>query len=219
MTDARIDWSDIDSRKLHVTPKGRAFFPALKTPDTKFQKDGEFHCRLVMGAAESADFRMWLQQQANEAFEVAHRQLKGAAQKKVKVQLPFKPEEDRETGEETGNYVFNFKQRATATRKDGSIIRFSVDVVDAHGRKLHANDVPDIGNGSILKTSFRLSPFYVPAQNVAGVSLRLAGVQIIELKQGSYDNTSVFGDEGGGWSATNDKSVNEGAADDDDVDF
>ena len=71
------------------------------------------------------------------------------------------------------------------------------------------NNVPPIYGGSTLKLAGTIYPYTAGGNN--GVSLQLAGVQIIELSEGSGGNFA-FENEGDGFVAANDNEEPEGEA-------
>lgn len=52
---------------------------------------------------------------------------------------------------------------------------------------------PEVGRGSKLKINFTPVSYYNPATRVAGVSLRLNAVQILELVARNSENAAAFG--------------------------
>ena len=76
--------------------------------------------------------------------------------------------------------------------------------MDSQGNLISENNVPPIYGGSTLKLAGTIYP-YVAGGN-KGVSLQLAGVQIVELSQGETSSVSFTAEEGG-FVAANDNSV------------
>lgn len=98
--------------------------------------------------------------------------------------------------EESGVATFNFKQSPEHKPKDGGdTLYFSVDVYDAQMN--HWPKDLAIGNGSIVKIAYSLSPWNVAAQGGIGNTLRLRGVQVLEHVPYEIDRTHGFTTEAG----------------------
>ena len=189
-----------------TTPVGTAIYPKLNTPDTKFKALGEYSVKLKLTAEEAQPIIDKYEAAVAAYFEEVKAELmKGDGKDKAKAKAlklaadkPYKPEFDDE-GEETGNVVFNFKMPARIARDGKEDIVLAPDVFDAQGKKLAK--VPEVWGGSRLRVSGQLRPFNAPIG--VGVSLRLAAVQIIELRSGGARDASGygFGAEEGGFSA------------------
>lgn len=82
---------------------------------------------------------------------------------------------------------FKFKmQRVIKTRKGDEWVR-RVPIFDAQNREI-SSELTSIGSGTRGKIAYELMPFYINDKNY-GISLRLTGVQIIDLKE--YNSTSA----------------------------
>lgn len=186
-----------------ITPAGTAVWPKLNSPDeykgkftfnTKLvidpQEDGlvNKHPRNLVEAAHElrdgllAKTRAELLEQAAEAKAAK----KGAKAKELTEKansleaVDFgKPETDEETGEETGKLVISAKTNATYKDRKGVERDRKITIFDARGKKL--TEAPEIGSGSTLKVAATMVPYYMPKDNVVGVTLYLDAVQIIDL--------------------------------------
>ena len=189
-----------------VTPKGTAVgYQSLNTPDTKFNKAGVYKTKLAIDADDAglAKLRETVEQMIDEKHSEIVAELtadkKAAVAKKVtKRDLDdiFKPEEDEDTGEETGRIVITAKMTASGVGKKGPWER-KPGIFDAKGKKL--NRPPIIGSGSELKLSIELFPYYAANDKEVGVSFRLEAVQVIKLvSRGARDAAGYgFGEEDG----------------------
>lgn len=159
------------AKKNRITsPKGRAVYPRLNSPDTKFEKCGIYKIGLAVPKAEAEELIKTITKLQQEA--IAEGKQKVQKGKKVKIaDLPFN--EDEETGEVT----FNFKMKASGKTKEGEKWERRPAIFDAHAKPLKD---AKIGGGSICKVSFEPRPYYV-ASIGAGVQLRLEAVQVLEL--------------------------------------
>ena len=79
--------------------------------------------------------------------------------------------------------------------------KFKPNFMDSTGQLISENNVPQIFGGSVLKLAGTIYPYTAGGNN--GVSLQLAGVQIIELSEGSGASFS-FDAEPDGFVASND---------------
>jgi len=187
-----------------TTPPGIARYPKLNTPDTKYKKDGEYSTKLVLPGDEAQPIIDQYEAELAEFFEAEKQALLEQAEKEPKnkgkllakakglklcADRPFKAEVDEETGEETGNWVFNFKMPARIAREGKPDLVLKPDFFDAGGKKL--SNPPEIWGGSKIKVAADFRPFNT--QIGVGISLRLCAVQIIELRQGGSRDASDYG--------------------------
>lgn len=198
-----------------MTPKGVARFPALTTPDTKFAAEGEYKIGVILpedainidtGKHKGKGIMAMLQEYAQKAYDEAKADLEESiktlkGEKLVKAKkalaelklgdLPAKPEYDDE-GNETGNIVVNFKMKAERKdKKTGKVIKMAPKLFDAQGKPLPKGI--DIWGGSEVKVAGSLNPFYIPGTSTAGVGIRLAAVQVIELRSSGGGDASSYG--------------------------
>lgn len=188
---------------LITTPKAPAIWPKLNEPDTKYDADGVYEVKLAF-AGDDAGFlamKAKIEGVIDAEFDKKVKELtedgKAAVAKKLSKVYPFNPEED-EDGEETGRVILKFKMKASGvSKKTGKPWKRSPDIFNARGNLL--KHPPAIGGGSILKVSFDPMGYYNAKDKQVGCSLRLEGVQVIELvTYGSRDAGSHgFGAEDG----------------------
>jgi len=181
------------AKKLLTTPKGVAVYPHLSKPDTKFNKNGVYTVKLRLEGAEALAFAKQINAVAKIKVEELRTE-KGA--KKVKAaDLPISRETDKD-GTETGALVFSFKMNATGKNKAGEVFTRQPAIFNAQG-------VPDktmrIGGGSTIRVSYELVPYdrvstETKGMFLAGASLRLYAVQVIELVEFG-GNAEYFGFE------------------------
>lgn len=189
--------SDTRTSVTGVTAAGEAVFPKLVQPDTKFDPDGTYSLKLRLPDGPDADA---LIAKIDAVREEAHASAvadapNAAVAKKIKMADPsYGRELDRETGEETGNWLFNFKMKASGvSKKTGKPWSRKPALFDAKGQPittLTKND--DVWTGSIVKVAFELRPFYSPSFG-AGCSQNLQAIQIIELVSGEGKSAEDFG--------------------------
>jgi len=163
------------------TTKGIAMYPWLNKADYQFDSNGQFKVNLRVSKEDANELMEQARLAAKETF--------GA--KAANAQLPFKTDED------TGEIVIVTKSK------------FQPKFVDSTGQLIGANNVPQIYGGSTLKLAGTIYPY--TAGGRMGVSLQLAGVQIIELSEGSAAGIA-FEAEDGGFVASNDNAANDNFA-------
>ena len=111
-----------------VSPKGKASWPKLFKPDTKFNPEGVYQTGLVLSPAEAQDF----QEKVKDAFVEEYG--KGKLEKAL---MPWKINED-------GDVVLNFKSKHKPM------------VVDSQGKAVDTE--LNVGGGSIIKVGTGINP-------------------------------------------------------------
>lgn len=180
-------------REFTTSPKGRAIYPHLHAPDTKFDSDGVYTIKLQVDPEDAQEMLTFLEGQMAESLAKAKRDNPKKAKSIKAADVPYKTEED-------GSIVFSFKMKAVGTRKDGTKFQRRPRLFDAKGQP--APNGLRVGGGSLCRVSFEVYQFWT-ALIGAGVSLRLEAVQVIELKEfgGPSAETFGFGEEEGGFDA------------------
>lgn len=191
-----------------VTPAGEAVWPKLVVPETKFNPDGDYMLKLRLPDGPEADALIErIDSVRKTAFDNAVEEAVGpVAKKKVKMAEPsYTRELDNDTGEETGNWLFTFKMKASGvSRKTGKPWKRYPVIFDSQGTPINDQfkDNNDIYSGSVVKVAFELRPFYV-ASFGAGCSQVLEAVQVLKLVSGNARSADDFGftSEDGGFTA------------------
>ncbi len=180
--------------KVYTSPKGTAVYPRIDTPDTKFDEDGLFSCKLHVS---EGDFKAF-EAQINKEVEAAYK-AECSSQGKDKVRraasTPIRITDD-------GDYEIFAKQKAKVHTKSKGTLEFSVACYDSTGNKI---ETPKIGSGSTLKSAVEVNTWFVPSQGF-GYTLRLRAVQVIDLVE--YGGGASAGNFGFG--AEEDGFVGEG---------
>lgn len=132
-----------------------------------------------------------------KAGEKAIQELKGAFRA---ADLPYKDDPENE-----GKVIVNFKMNATFKDKtSGKIKELFPTLVDAKKKAL--NKKLQIGGGSTIRVSFQIIPFFTEAVGY-GISLRMGGVQVIELVEFSGNSAESLGfEEEDGFESSEDDS-------------
>lgn len=171
----------------YVSPAGTAQYPYLNKPDTKFNPEGEYKCKLEIPADQAQDLTTFLDEHFEQAVAKAK---KDNAGKKIKEgNAPYEIAEN-------GNVVVNFKLKAKVTPKNGEPFEQKPAVFDAKGKPL--KDV-NVGGGSTLKIAYEVIPYFTAIAG-AGISLRLKAAQVINLVEfsgGAGADAYGFGKEDG----------------------
>ena len=169
-----------------TTPKGLAQYPSIKTPDTKFNPEGDYKVNLVMEDDEKTNALVSKLEAILEDFYENDDDVLYAISKGRKVVTQDIYEKDEE-----GRIVMKFKQKAVITKKDGSKIPVKIRQFDSKGKPIDVN----IGRDSVIKVSFTANPYYMPSTRTCGLSLRLLAVQVISLNEFGDASASSYGFE------------------------
>lgn len=170
-----------------TTPKGRAVWPKLNEPDTRFDQDGVYSVELSLAANEAEDLIKRIDKLFDENLE--YQRNERGAKVKPSQHRPYREEEDEE-GNPTGSYLFRFKAKARyKNRRTGKEIERRPKLFDATGQPCPNVNV---GGGSTIKVNANAAGWYAGGTG-AGVTLYLNGVQIIDLKQWSGETAADMG--------------------------
>ena len=159
--------------KVITTPKGKAVYPKLDKPDTKFNEDGLWSCKIHVDEGAYNTFKL----QVDEVVERAY-QAECASHGK---ELPRSSNTPVRVTDE-GDYEIYAKQVAKKNTRNG-LLEFNVPLYDAKVQVLEER--PKVASGSTVKMSVEIYPWYVSSQGF-GYSLRLKAVQILDLIE--YDS-------------------------------
>ncbi len=176
--------------QLLTTPAGKAVYPYLQVPDTKFNDDGLYNVKLHVSEEDYNGFK----EKIDELFEEA---LKAEQQRQGKKKISMAPSSPLRITDE-GDHEIYAKQEAKKMTKSKGLLQFSVASFNATGAKIK---MPAIAGGSILKLAVVPNFWFVPSQGF-GYTLRLRAVQIIDLierETAAVENVfaSVEGFDGG----------------------
>ena len=172
--------------KTIATPKGTAVWPKIDKPDTKFNDDGLYSCKLHVSESDFKAFEALIQPQLDAAYaEECRRQ--------GKEKIAMAPSSPLRITDE-GDYEIYAKQKAKIHTKTKGTLEMSVSVIDSLGKKIEA---PKIGSGSTLRMSVEVHTWCSPL-NGFGYSLRLRAVQLLDLIEYGGGNFG-FGAEADGY--------------------
>jgi hypothetical protein len=197
------------SRKpSYISCEGVAVYPWLNRPDTKFvpagmtaeEWGGVYKTGLQVTAPvftsapyrDGLTYKAFLDNLIDASVEEAKRE-HPKEKKLVKAAFPYKEEMD-DDGEETGNFLVNFKQNAKIRRKDGQVIEVKIPLFNARGEAI----TDAIYGGSIIKVAFTVRNTWMAKEKEAGIRLDISAVQVLKLVKSSRSASDFgFGTEGG----------------------
>jgi hypothetical protein len=190
-----------------VSPVGTAVYPYLITPDIKHDPDGVFKVDVSVPKELAEDFVATLEGTLDQWFktELNTTQQKTLAKKPVfnlEYSRPEYPEGDITEDErqairaahepmETGNLLFRCKMKAKFTTRKGEIYEQQPIVVDAD---TGARITDSVWTGSTIRVKGQIVPYTNAAAQVAGLSLRMKAVQVIDLVTGEGGSAGFWTD-------------------------
>ncbi len=159
-----------------VTEVGKAIYPHLNKPDVRFQKEGVYKVTLEL----SPDNAKNILKHVDEGLALAKKESKS----NKTAPPPYK------TDEETGNYHFNFKCKASGVSKTGQTWEQRPKVFDSKGTPISKDIL--VWGGTTMKVAYEIIPY---SNNMlgSGVSLRLKAVQVHELVSGGGASADSYG--------------------------
>lgn len=172
---------------MFESPVGLGQYMWINTPDTKYNPDGVFKDQLILSASLPATQNLiaLIDEQCEEAFKRQTDGLSAGELKKWKLYKPYVEEEDKETGEPTGNVIFTFKRNHIITLQGGEKRELSIAIYDAQGNSIPGDDQPRIFSGTKHKVLFSFRDVKVPGTKQAGAKMDFAAIKVFELGQGS----------------------------------
>jgi len=167
--------------KLTTTAFGEAQYPHLKKADYMYKSEGVFQVKLTMPKEEAQPDIDAINNVIDK--EIIKEKQKNPNKEIKRAPLPYEFMED-------GNVKFNFKLRASGVNKTtGKTFTQKPRVVDHN-----LDDLPEgtnVWSGSILRVNYEPIGYNVASTGI-GATLRLKGVQIKKLVQGSLGGATGF---------------------------
>ena len=177
----------------HMKIQGTALWAKVMEPDTKFVPEGQYTIKVVMPVTEAAELCEQLDSYATQKLaEVVKEQPKLKA---VLSTTPAYTTEYDEDGNDTGNVTFNCKLKAVQVLRDGTKRVQKPFVCDSKVKPINPDTL--IGNGSKVIVKVQPNPYMMPATKTVGVSLKMLGVQVIDLVEYGMPTTNLFDEEDG----------------------
>ena len=158
-----------------VTEVGKAIYPHLNKPDTRFQKEGVYKVTLELSPVNAKN----LLKHIDDGIKLATKDSKS----NKTAQLPYKTDEN-------GNMQFNFKCKASGVSKTGQNWEQKPKVVDSKGTPISKDIL--VWGGTTMKVAYEIIPY---SNNMlgSGVSLRLKAVQVHDLVSGGGASADSYG--------------------------
>jgi hypothetical protein len=173
----------IDEKLVLKTPAGTCLYAFVLKPDTKFDSFGVYRVSMTFDDKVEKEFLA----EMTDLFERSIEQTRIEKHLTI-VQRSAPPWKQ----DKNGKTVFTFKLRAGGVSDGKNWSNKPPRIYDSTPKRIYPDpETFSLGNGSIIKVFFRAKPFFV--QSKAGLTLRLAGVQIIEHH--TYDEIAAFGIE------------------------
>jgi len=173
--------------------EGSALWAKVQEPDTKFDPDGTYSISVLVPETEAQEMCEYLDDIVDKAYadEIKNSPKKKAA---LSTRKGYDYNYDQE-GNQTDLIEFKIKLKAKVNRQDGTSFSQKPIVVDAKRQPLN----PDIavGNGSDVKVAFEPRPYVMNSTKQVGVSLRMKGVQVINLVEYGNSVSTMFDEEDG----------------------
>lgn len=177
----------------HMKIQGSALWAKVMEPDTKFVPEGQYTIKVVMPVTEAAELCEQLDSYATQKLaEVVKEQPKLKA---VLSTTPAYTTEYDDDGNDTGNVTFNCKLKAVQVLRDGTKRVQKPFVCDSKVKPINPDTL--IGNGSKVIVKVQPNPYMMPATKTVGVSLKMLGVQVIDLVEYGMPTTNLFDEEDG----------------------
>ena len=177
-----------------TSPEGEALYPSLTTPDMGPNdawagQGGKYNVKLITDPAECPGFMKEIDRLYDDNYAS---QCEKNGDNIKKANKPYSDHRDQD-GNPTGKIQFNFAMKAKGTTKTGEQFDRKPKFFGPDGGTIPFDQVPSLGNGSMLKISHFVDGWYTSMAG-AGVSLRIRGVQIINvIERDSGGNASDHG--------------------------
>jgi len=190
-------------RIMYTTPRGMALFAHIKDPDFGTDKypnpEGSFRITLILDDAQSTQLKEKLRDEIEKAEDFAEEKFNGMKRStrekigKMTFNDVCSPEYDKDDNA-TGNFKWSFKANAKyEDRNTGKKIERHVPVFDSLNQPVQLKD--EIGNGSEVRVSFSVNPYFIEGQGMGGLSLYINAIQIVKLVKGGERTAEYYGFE------------------------
>jgi hypothetical protein len=175
----------------YLTPAGIAQYPALTKPDTRFNDDGVFKTTMIF--EDTKEIRALIEKLEGVRDEF-YGELEAKKRKTYKVADVYENELD-DAGEETGRLIMKFKLNHIVRPKGKEPFTQHPNLFDCSKPPVALKGV-NPWSGSTLKIAGEIVPYAMASSKTVGVSLRMKGVQVIDLVEGSGANAAAYGFDG-----------------------
>tara|TARA_E500000331_G_scaffold203073_1_gene194848 strand:+ start:881 stop:1459 length:579 start_codon:yes stop_codon:yes gene_type:complete len=168
--------------------KGKAMWAKVYDPDFKFDPNGIYSVSVLVPEEEAQEMCEHLDSLAKKRLA---EEMKDRKRNDLTLRTPYEKATDKD-GNETGEIEFKIKMRAKFQSKQGQWFTNKPIVVDSKRTPLDKETL--IGNGSVIKVVFDTIPYVMMSSKTCSVSLRMKGVQVLQLVEYQGD---LFEDEDG----------------------
>jgi len=187
---------------FRTTPVGVAVYPHLISHDEyQLKNHGVYQCNTKLLLDPSAplvkEFIDDIDKLADEAFEAGKVQLNkdweaatGSNKAKLKASkdglkkyFPYEDEVD-DNGEPTGKLLFKMKSTVRGTeKKSGKEWSREIPIFDTSNERIKGSERQNLKlwGGSKISVAAQVNPFVAPGLKIAGLSLRISAVQVVEI--------------------------------------
>ena len=168
--------------------QGKAQWAKVYDPDTKFDANGIYSISVLVAEEEAQEMCEHLDGLAKKKLA---EEMKNGKRKDLTLKKPYAPATDKD-GNEIGEIEFKTKLKAKFQSRDGKWFSQKPIVVDSKRSPITKETL--IGNGSTIKVAFEPIAYTMMTTKTCSVSLRLKGVQVLNLVEYQGD---LFEDEDG----------------------
>ena len=168
--------------------KGKAMWAKVYDPDFKFDPNGIYSVSVLVPEEEAQEMCEHLDSLAKKRLA---EEMKDRKRNDLTLRTPYEKATDKD-GNETGEIEFKIKMKAKFQSKQGQWFTNKPIVVDSKRTPLNKDTL--IGNGSVIKVVFDTIPYVMMSSKTCSVSLRMKGVQVLQLVEYQGD---LFEDEDG----------------------
>ena len=173
--------------------EGKAMWAKVLEANTKFVPEGEYSIDVLIPEEKAEELCEYLESivdaKLQEEVKANPKKAAGLSTRSVRV-----TNYDQD-GNETGELMFRAKLKAKITTRDGRVFEQKPLVVDAKRNPLDADMA--IGNGSTVKVAVEPYAYVMASTKQVGVTLRLKGVQVIDLVEYGNKGGGMFEEEDG----------------------
>lgn len=168
-----------------VTPEGLAQYAFLNKPETFNGEEVGYSITLRMNDEDTKEFVAMLNGLLDKAKE------ENGKKWRKEPYMGMHADAD-------GHIVFKFKAKSMVKTRGGETVKRTIPVVDS---KCNPMKVSSLGNGTIVRIAYSLSPYWV-SSNVNGIGLYLNAVQVVKYVPYTPKKDYGFTVVEGGYEAT-----------------
>lgn len=170
----------MSTNNLKISAIGEAVYPHLQVPDTKFDSDGVYNCKLKVKIEDATDMIADIENAINKLAD----RIAKEKNKKVEKHLPYETEE--------GIVTFTFKVKASGKNNTTQeVFHRRIIVMDSNKKPL--SEETRIWSGSTLKIAYIMREWATDAKGV-GIQLQPKAVQVINLVTSDTNKNSSLSD-------------------------